>query len=112
MRFTRALDKVHRRGAAVRSTLHVKVSVPKETRPGERRVALVPEVAGKLVDAGFEVLVQAGAGAEAHLPDDAYPRRARRSSPRAGDVLAQGDVVLKVAAPEQRSSVRCAKARF
>ena len=61
----------------------------------------MPEVAGKLVDAGFEVLVQAGAGAEAHLPDDAYSEKGATLVAAAGDVLGQGDVVLKVAAPEQ-----------
>jgi H+-translocating NAD(P) transhydrogenase subunit alpha len=40
----------------------VKVGVPAETCPGERRVALVPEVAAKLITAGFEVVVEAGAG--------------------------------------------------
>jgi NAD(P) transhydrogenase subunit alpha len=78
----------------------VKVSVPKETKPGERRVALVPDVAGKLVDAGFEVLVQAGAGGEAHLPDELYADKGATVVPDADSVLRGGDVVLKVAAPE------------
>jgi H+-translocating NAD(P) transhydrogenase subunit alpha len=84
----------------VPSSLHVKVSVPKETKPGERRVALVPDVAGKLVDAGFEVLVQAGAAAEAYLTDDLYAEKGATVVPDAGEALRQGDVVLKVAAPE------------
>jgi proton-translocating NAD(P)+ transhydrogenase subunit alpha len=78
----------------------VKVSVPKETQPGERRVALVPEVAGKLVDAGFEVLVQSGAAAEANLPDDLYGEKGATIVPDAGELLRQTDVVAKVAAPE------------
>jgi NAD(P) transhydrogenase subunit alpha len=84
----------------VPSSLHVKVSVPKETKPGERRVALVPDVAGKLVDAGFEVLVQSGAAAEAYLTDDLYAEKGATVVPDAGEALRQGDVVLKVAAPE------------
>jgi NAD(P) transhydrogenase subunit alpha len=84
----------------VPSSLHVKVSVPKETKPGERRVALVPDVAGKLVDAGFEVLVQAGAGAEAYLANDLYAEKGATVVPDAGEALRQGDAVLKVAAPE------------
>jgi NAD(P) transhydrogenase subunit alpha len=79
---------------------HVKVSVPKETKPGERRVALVPDVAGKLADAGFELVVQSGAGAEAHLPDEAYAEKGATVLPDGGEVLRQGDVVLKVAAPD------------
>jgi NAD(P) transhydrogenase subunit alpha len=78
----------------------VKVSVPKETKPGERRVALVPDVAGKLVDAGLEVAVQAGAGAEAHLPDEQYTEKGATIVGDAGELLRQGDVILKVAAPE------------
>ncbi|HTY06828.1 MAG TPA: Re/Si-specific NAD(P)(+) transhydrogenase subunit alpha [Gemmatimonadales bacterium] len=48
------------------------LGVPKETAPGERRVALVPETAGKLVKAGHRVLVESGAGVEAGFPDSAY----------------------------------------
>lgn len=50
----------------------VKLAVPTETRAGERRVAIVPEVAGRLVQAGVDVAVQSGAGAGAHFPDDLY----------------------------------------
>jgi H+-translocating NAD(P) transhydrogenase subunit alpha len=78
----------------------VKVSVPKETKPGERRVALVPDVAGKLVDAGLEVAVQAGAGAEAHLPDEQYTEKGATIVGDAGELLRQADVILEVAAPE------------
>ncbi len=77
----------------------MKVSVPKETKPGERRVALVPDVAAKLADAGFEVLVQSGAGAEANLPDDLYAEKGATIAGDAGDVL-RADVIAKVAAPQ------------
>ena len=50
----------------------MKVGVAKETAPGERRVALVPEALGKLQAAGLEVLVEAGAGAGSAIPDSAY----------------------------------------
>ena len=50
----------------------MKLAVPTETRPGERRVALVPDVAKKLVGAGWQVWVQAGAGTEAAFSDRAY----------------------------------------
>ncbi|MCA9771072.1 MAG: NAD(P)(+) transhydrogenase (Re/Si-specific) subunit alpha, partial [Myxococcales bacterium] len=45
------------------------IGVPKETYPGERRVALVPATAGPLAKIGHEVWVEAGAGAEAGYPD-------------------------------------------
>jgi len=50
----------------------MKVGVARETTQGERRVALVPETAGKLAAAGFDVVVEAHAGAAASFPDDAY----------------------------------------
>jgi NAD(P) transhydrogenase subunit alpha len=50
----------------------MRIGVPRETRPGERRVALVPEVVGKLVPAGFDVLVERGAGEAASFPDASY----------------------------------------
>jgi NAD(P) transhydrogenase subunit alpha len=48
------------------------IGVPKETAPGERRVALVPDSVVKLMKNGHEVLVEAGAGLNASLPDEAY----------------------------------------
>ncbi len=50
----------------------MKIRVLSETVPGERRVALVPDVAAKLAAASFDVAIQAGAGAAAGLVDDAY----------------------------------------
>ncbi len=50
----------------------VVIAVPNETTPGERRVALVPDVAGKLVSAGHQVRIQVGAGVSAGYPDDTY----------------------------------------
>ena len=53
----------------------MKIGVPRETYPGERRVALVPAVIPGLLKAGFEVVVEAGAGTEAAFPDaDSSPR--------------------------------------
>ena len=50
----------------------MRIGVPKETAPGERRVALVPESCKKLKQAGYDIAVEAGAGAAAGYPDDAY----------------------------------------
>ena len=72
----------------------MKVSVPKETAPGERRVALVPDVVERLAKGGVEVTVEAGAGAGAHQPDAAY----ERAGARIGDGFS-GEVVAKVAPP-------------
>jgi proton-translocating NAD(P)+ transhydrogenase subunit alpha len=72
----------------------MRIAVPAETRPDERRVALVPDVVGKLTGAGFEVTVQAGAGRHAFLADQAY--RDAGAEVRGGPVLADADVVLSV----------------
>ena len=50
----------------------MRVGVPKELEPDERRVALVPETASRLVAAGFEIAVERGAGAAASFPDETY----------------------------------------
>ena len=50
----------------------MKVAVVKETDPVEHRVALVPDVVRRLVGAGLEVAVEAGAGVRAHRPDEEY----------------------------------------
>jgi NAD(P) transhydrogenase subunit alpha len=79
----------------------MKVGVPKEIAPGERRVALVPEVAKKLVDAGFEVVIEAGAGGEATQSDSAYEESGASIAPSAADVYGQADAIAKVRAPER-----------
>jgi NAD(P) transhydrogenase subunit alpha len=77
----------------------MKVGVAKETAPGERRVALVPEALGKLQAAGLEILVEAGAGAGSAILDSAYAEAGATIVPT-DDALYQGaDVVLKVAKP-------------
>lgn len=50
----------------------MRVAVPKETAPGERRVALVPETISKLAAGGYEIRVERGAGAAAGFLDDGY----------------------------------------
>jgi NAD(P) transhydrogenase subunit alpha len=82
----------------------MRIGVPKETADGERRVALVPEVVGKLTrsageDASGEIriLVQRGAGAGALIPDDAY---AEAGADLVDEAPFDADVVVKVAAPD------------
>ena len=74
--------------------------MPKEIAQGERRVALVPEVAKKLVDVGFEVLIESGAGDEAGLTDSAYTENGAQIAGSAADVYSQSDAIAKVHAPE------------
>ena len=75
----------------------MKLAVPKETAPGERRVALDPSVVAKLTKLGLEVLVQKDAGASAHFPDDAYGDA--RMVDDAGALCGEADIVVRVAPP-------------
>jgi NAD(P) transhydrogenase subunit alpha len=72
----------------------MKVGVPKETVPGERRVALVPDTVGRLVKEGYEVAVEPGAGTAAGFPDATY----RTAGASLGDPWG-ADVVCKVLRP-------------
>jgi NAD(P) transhydrogenase subunit alpha len=76
----------------------MRVGVPKETAPGERRVALVPEVVAKLKSRGLEVLVQRGAGAGALLGDDAFVAAGAQLADDAAEVW-RSDVVVTIAPP-------------
>ncbi len=72
----------------------MKVLVVAETRPGERRVALVPDVVGKLTAAGLEVLVETGAGSGALCGDEAYEAAGASVVPVGS--LGEADVVVGV----------------
>ncbi len=83
----------------------MKVGVARETAPGERRVALVPEVIGKLTGAGLEVLVERDAGASAHIPDGAY-RDAGARVVETAELYGQAEVVLRVQKPSPQEVAR------
>jgi H+-translocating NAD(P) transhydrogenase subunit alpha len=85
----------------------VKVSVVKETASGERRVALVPEVVGKLRSAGLDVLVESGAGEAAWLTDDSYAEAGAAIVDR-GEALS-ADAVLMVGKPDD-AAIRALRA--
>ena len=76
----------------------MKIGVAKETAPGERRVALVPEVLGKLKAAGLEILVERGAGAGSSIPDAAY-QEAGATIVSTDELYAGADAILRVAKP-------------
>jgi H+-translocating NAD(P) transhydrogenase subunit alpha len=68
----------------------LRIGVPTETAPGERRVALVPDIVRKLVQAGHEVVLEAGAGAEAAIPDADYEEAgARLGDPYEAEAIAR-----------------------
>ena len=77
----------------------MKVAIPKELTHDERRVALVPDTAAKLIAARLEVAVQAGAGTEAFIADRAYEQAGVKVVTHAADLLQDAAAVLKVQAP-------------
>jgi H+-translocating NAD(P) transhydrogenase subunit alpha len=79
----------------------MRVGVARETAPGERRVALVPETAGKLAAAGFDVVVEAGAGQAASFLDVDYTA----AGVALGDAWA-ADILVKVRRPDEQETGR------
>ncbi len=80
----------------------MKVGIPKEIRPGERRVAATPETVGRLRKLGFEVRVESGAGVGASFDDAAYVAAQATIVPNARDIWSDCDLVLKVQPPEMQ----------
>ena len=75
------------------------IGVPKEIYPGENRVAIIPVGIDALLSAGFEVVVEAGAGDKSHYSDDEYRNCGASIAPCAQSLYEQADIVLKVRQP-------------
>ncbi|MDG2614758.1 Re/Si-specific NAD(P)(+) transhydrogenase subunit alpha [Thermoleptolyngbya sichuanensis A183] len=80
----------------------MKIAVAKEIEVGERRVALVPDVVGKLVKQGLEVWVEAGAGDLSYFSDAAYESAGAQVLNDGARLWGEADVVLKVSPPRER----------
>jgi len=77
----------------------MKIAIPKERRAGEARVAASPESVKKLVALGYEVVVETGAGARAAVPDGDYEAQGAKIAPDVKAMLAEADIVFKIARP-------------
>jgi NAD(P) transhydrogenase subunit alpha len=86
-----------------REVVTMQIGVPRETVPLERRVALTPSGAQRLVQAGHPVAVESGAGEGAHFPDAAY---AQAGATVVGDAYEGSGVVVKVRAPSEEEAER------
>ena len=80
----------------------MRVGVPRESAEGEHRVALVPELVSRLVDGGFEILVEDGAGEAASFPDASY----QEAGAQLGADPYQADAVVKVQKPSAEEAGR------
>ncbi len=76
----------------------LKVGIPKETYPGEKRVALIPANIPQFKKAGAEVIIQSGAGEEAGYPDSEYVKSGAEVVKSREEVFAKADVILQVRA--------------
>jgi len=77
----------------------MRIAVPKESAPREQRVALVPESCKKLIQAGYDIAVEAGAGVSAGFSDAAYQEMGATVVADPAALLGSADLVLKVNAP-------------
>jgi NAD(P) transhydrogenase subunit alpha len=78
----------------------MRIGVPREIHTGEQRVATTPDVAAQLIKLGFDVAVEASAGANANYSDRSYEDAGCEVIAAAADIWSKSDVVLKVRAPE------------
>jgi H+-translocating NAD(P) transhydrogenase subunit alpha len=81
----------------------MRIGVAKETAPGERRVALVPDMVSRLTGSGFDVLVEKGAGEAASFPDAAY---SEAGASLVDGVLGQAEGIVKVQKPSAEESAK------
>ena len=93
---------------AAASDTPVTIGVPRETAPGERRVALTPETARKLATAGARIRIERGAGLAAGFTDEAYAETGAEPVADIAQALEAADIVLCVQppAPAQLSRMR------
>jgi NAD(P) transhydrogenase subunit alpha len=84
----------------------MRIGVPKEIYEGECRVATTPDVATQLMDLGFEVAVEAGAGAASSYSDDAYREAGCAVVATTDELWSQSDIVMKVRAPDDAETAR------
>ena len=83
-------------------TTAMKISVPRETHPGETRAPLTPDSAAKLVKLGAQVEVEAGLGAAAGFPDEAYVKAGATVTADRKALIGSGDIVLRLRKPPVR----------
>ncbi|MBC8268004.1 MAG: Re/Si-specific NAD(P)(+) transhydrogenase subunit alpha [Rhodospirillaceae bacterium] len=77
----------------------MKIAIPKESHPGETRVAASPDVVKKLIGLGFSVTVEKAAGAEAAFTDDAFKEAGATIAKDTASALKGADIVLKILGP-------------
>ncbi len=85
--------------------MSLKIGIPKEIHSGEKRVAATPETMKWLQKLGFDIMIERGAGENAHFPDELYREEGADIIADAQTLWAEADIILKVRAPEVNSSL-------
>lgn len=81
----------------------IRIAIPKEVSPGERRVAATPDTVRKLIKMGFDVSVETSAGTLANYPDEAFEAAGASIAPDTTSLWESADVVCKINPPQLRS---------
>lgn len=79
----------------------MEIGIPREIHPGEKRVATTPDVAEKLIQLGFKISIESGAGQDATLSDEAYKEAGCTIRKTARTLWRNADIVIKVRPPEK-----------
>jgi len=82
----------------------MKIAVPRETAPGETRVALTPQAVAALIAEGVEVVVQSGAGDASFIGDEAFREAGASVVPDAAALYGQADLVVRVGRPSDEET--------
>ena len=83
----------------------MKIAIPAEIHDGEKRVAASPEVVDKLIKAGFDVIVESGAGAGASFSDDVFREVGAEIAGDTASLWAAGELFLKVRPPQHNDAL-------
>jgi H+-translocating NAD(P) transhydrogenase subunit alpha len=83
----------------------MKIGIPKEIHPGEKRVATTPEAAEQIIKLGFSVSIESGAGQSADISDEAYKKVGVEIVKSAKKLWEKSDIVIKVRAPESNAEL-------
>ena len=84
----------------------MRIGVPKEIHLGEKRVATTPDAAEKIINLGFEVNIEAGAGLEANFSDEAYKKAGCKIRKTTKTLWKNSDIILKVRPPEDHPELK------
>jgi NAD(P) transhydrogenase subunit alpha len=77
----------------------MRIVAPRETRPGERRVALTPDSCKKLIQSGYAIAIERGAGDAAFYADEAYRATGAAVEPDPAAMIGSADIVFKINSP-------------